>query len=271
MTAAPNPAPSGQSTTAVRRLFVLLCGFEVLPKSVSTRNRGHRFIISCPISAYLLDTESGWVLIDTGFDPANIRDLAAMNENFFRHGIYPPVVSPEHRLDRQLEAIGIGLQDIGHVIITHLHFDHTGYLKYFPHATVSIQRREHAFGFSGRTTIANLVSDFDLPSVRWHLVNGDWEVMPGLTMIDTRGHTEGHQSAVVELKNSGLIVLPFDAGDLQENFDQEILPGEAVDDQAAMAAILRLKGITATRNGTMILFHDPVAIQATRLAPQYYD
>jgi len=259
------------STTSVRRLFVLLCGFEVLPKTVSTRDRGQRFLLSEPISAYLLDTESGWILIDTGFDPANIRDLAAMNQNFFQHGIYPPLVSAEHRLDRQLDDIGIRLTDIGHVIITHLHFDHTGYLKYLPHARVSIQRREHAFGFSGKTTIANLLSDFDLPTVRWHLVDGDWEVVPGLTMIDTRGHTEGHQSAIVDLKNSGVIVLPFDAGDLQENFDEEILPGEAVDDEAAMAAIRRLKNIAASRNGKMILFHDPVAIQSTRLAPEYYD
>jgi N-acyl homoserine lactone hydrolase len=90
-------------------------------------------------------------------------------------------------------------------------------------------------------------------------------------MIDTRGHTAGHQSAVVELPNSGTIVLPFDAGDLQENFDDEILPGESVDDAAAMAAIRRLKAITAESGGRMILFHDPVAIQATTLAPAFYD
>jgi N-acyl homoserine lactone hydrolase len=49
------------------------------------------------------------------------------------------------------------------------------------------------------------------------------------------------------------------------------LPGEAVDDEAAMAAIRRLKSITADRDGRMILFHDPVAIQSTRLAPACYD
>jgi N-acyl homoserine lactone hydrolase len=263
--------PAVQTATSVRRLFVLLCGYEVLPKTISTRDRGRRFLLSEPISAYLLDTDSGWILIDTGFDPAHTRDSATMEQNFFRHGIYPPMVSPEHRLDRQLQEIGIGFKDIGQVIITHLHFDHTGYLKYFPHARVSIQRREHAFGFSGRTNLANLVADFDLPTVQWHLVDGDWDVVPGLTMIDTRGHTEGHQSAIVDLKNSGVIVLPFDAGDLQENFDDEVLPGEAVDDQAAIAAIRRLKDITASRNGKMILFHDPVAIQSTRLAPAFYD
>jgi len=38
--------------------------------------------------------------------------------------------------------------------------------------------------------------------------------LPGLRLIDTRGHTQGHQSAIVELPQSGTIVLPFDAGDL---------------------------------------------------------
>jgi N-acyl homoserine lactone hydrolase len=89
-------------------------------------------------------------------------------------------------------------------------------------------------------------------------------------MIDTRGHTEGHQSAVVELPDCGTIVLPFDAGDLQENFDDEILPGESVDDAAALTAIRRMKSIVADSKGQMILFHDPVAIQSTILAPAFY-
>jgi N-acyl homoserine lactone hydrolase len=95
--------------------------------------------------------------------------------------------------------------------------------------------------------------------------------VPGLTLLSTPGHTPGHQSAVVELPRSGTCVLPFDAGDLQENFDLEILPGESVDDVAAMASILRLKAVTAQSAGRMILFHDPVAIQQLRLAPEFYD
>jgi len=259
------------AATSVRRLFVLLCGFEVLPKSVSTRDSGERFIMSEPISVYLLDTESGWILLDTGFDPANIQELSTMDRHFFSKGIYPPVVSAAHRLERQLAEIGIGFADVRHIVLSHLHFDHSGYLKYFPHAKVSIQRREYAFGVSGRTTLGYILSDFDLPTIQWSLVDGDWNVVPGLTMVDTRGHTEGHQSAVIELVNSGTIVLPFDAGDLQENFDQEILPGESVDDAAALAAIRRLKSITAETGGRLILFHDPVAIQSTKLSPAFYD
>src|SRR5579859_3976947 len=146
----PPPRAPDMGGTSVRRLFVLLCGFEFLPKSISTRNMGENFIMSEPISAYLLDTESGWILLDTGFDPANVQDLWTMDRHFFSKGIHPPIVAPEHRLDRQFAEIGIGFEDVKHVIITHLHFDHTGYLKYFPHAKVSIQRREYAFGFGGR-------------------------------------------------------------------------------------------------------------------------
>jgi N-acyl homoserine lactone hydrolase len=74
----PNAAP-----TSIRRLFVLLCGFEILPKSISTRNRGRRFILSEPVCAYLLDTKTGWVLLDAGLNPANGRDGTRMQERYW--------------------------------------------------------------------------------------------------------------------------------------------------------------------------------------------
>jgi N-acyl homoserine lactone hydrolase len=112
--------------------------------------------------------------------------------------------------------------------------------------------------------------EYDDQRLQWDLQDGDWEALPGLQLIDTRGHTHGHQSAVVQLPESGTIVLPFDAADLQENWDDVCLPGECCDDRAARLAIERLKEIAAQSRATTLLFHDPVAIQATRLAPQGY-
>jgi N-acyl homoserine lactone hydrolase len=66
------------------------------------------------------------------------------------------------------------------------------------------------------------------------------------------------------------VVLPFDAGDLQENFDEEILPGETCDDDAALRAIRRLKALEAETQATRLLFHDPQAIQGMRLSPECY-
>jgi N-acyl homoserine lactone hydrolase len=159
-----------QSNTSVRRLFVLLCGYEVLPKTVSTRDRGQRFLLSEPISAYLLDTESGWILIDTGFDPANISRCGRDESELLPVTAFiPPLVSAEHRSGpparRNRHQVSRTLATSSSRIFTSTI---PAYLKYLPHARVSIQRREHAFGFGGKTTLANLLSDFDLPTVRWH-------------------------------------------------------------------------------------------------------
>jgi len=263
--------PEPAMVTSVRRLYVLLVGYEILPKSVSTKNLGDRFMMCEPICCYLLDTESGWILLDAGFDPRYVRDRELAERYFHSAGIYPPIVTPENELPRQMQQIGIAYGDVKRVVLSHLHLDHAGYLKYFPHATVYIQRREYEHGFSAARPDSYFLEDYNSPGIDWQLRDGDWDVVPGLRMLSTRGHTPGHQSAVVELVQSGTCVLPFDAGDLRENFEREILPGECVDDAAALVSIRRLNAIVADTGGQMILFHDPVAIQSTRLAPEFYD
>ena len=81
---------------------MLLCGFEILPKTVSTRGRGVRFILSEPVCVYLLDTASGWVLLDAGMNPDNGRDRLRMQEKFWQFGMTAPVIRDDHLLDRQL-------------------------------------------------------------------------------------------------------------------------------------------------------------------------
>lgn len=257
--------------TSLRRLFVLLCGFEILPKTVSTRDRGGRFILSEPVCAYLLDTDRGWVLLDAGLSAANGRDPARVEEKFRRPGMTPPVIRDEHLLETQLGQLGVRVEDIGHVILSHLHYDHGGCLRRFAHARISIQRREYEHAFGESPGIAYFRDEYDDPRLQWDLREGDWEAQPGLRLIDTRGHTEGHQSAVLTLPRSGTIVLPFDAGDLAENFEAEILPGEACDDAAALRALRRIKALVAETRATCLLFHDPVAIQTMRLCPECYD
>ena len=181
-----------------------------------------------------------------------------------------PVIRDDHLLETQFSQLGVSHQDINHVILSHLHYDHCGELRRFPHARISVQRREYEHAFGPDPGMAYFRDEYDDPRLQWDLRAGDWEAQPGLRLIDPRGHTQGHQSAVVELPECGTLVLPFDAGDLQENFDQEILPGESCDDVAALNAIRRLKAIEAQTRATRLLFHDPVAIQTMRLCPQAY-
>jgi N-acyl homoserine lactone hydrolase len=256
--------------TAVRRLFVLLCGFEILPKSISTRGRGARFILSEPVCAYLLDTTAGWILLDAGLNPANGRDPARKQDRFESRGMTPPVIRNDHLMEKQLADLGVGFADIGHVILSHLHYDHAGCLRELTHARISVQRREYEHAFGSGTGIAYFRDEYEDLHLQWDLRDGDWEALPGLRLIDTWGHTPGHQSALVELPESGTLSLPFDAGDLQENFDEEIAPGECCDEQAALRSLRRLKTLEGQTGATRLLFHDPQAIQTFRLCPDSY-
>lgn len=256
--------------TSVRRLFVLLCGYEIIPKTMSTRDRGEDFIIAAPVCAYVMDTDRGWVLFDTGINTDNLSDPARVQDRFMQHGwLCPPLVLPQHDLLAQLGQVGLTPEDISQVILSHTHCDHTGNLKHFRHAPVWIQRLEHDYAFGPHGNYAVFDDDFAFPDMDWRIVDGDWELMPGLRGILTRGHMPGHQSLIVDLPG-GTKVLTADVGDLAENFEEEVLPGESCDDVAALASIRRLKQIRAETDGELILLHDPVAVQRLRLVPDFY-
>lgn len=257
--------------TSVRRLYVLLCGYEFLPKSVSTKGSHSKFIMAEPICSYLLDTAEGYVLIDCGLNLAVMRNSMLAERTYGRH-VYPtlPVVLPEHELLPQLAALGVAPADIGHVILSHVHIDHTGELRHFTHAKVSIQRREHDWAFGAHGNIAVRDADFDRKGIDWNIVDGDWQVLPGLEGIFTPGHTPGHQSFLVRLPSASVKILTMDAGDLWENFAEEIAPGETAAPSDALPSIRKLKRLAKERNGELILLHDPNLVQGLRLAPDFY-
>jgi N-acyl homoserine lactone hydrolase len=254
----------------VKRLYIFLCGYEILPKSASTRGRGERFVMSLPISAYLVETTEGFVLLDTGFNSNYSRDPALRTRYFAEDSDYPPpVVLEHHELIKQLNDIGLTPNDIHHVVMSHLHFDHTGNLKHFRHAPISAQAKEVEHAFSSRHNGSYIRADYDLPDLQWQQVKGDWEIAPGLQALFTPGHTPGHQSFRLQLANTGRVILTADAGDLMENFHEEVLPGETSNDPEALESLQRLR--LESKTGKLIVGHDPVMIQQLKLAPKYYD
>ena len=257
--------------TAISKLYVLLCGYEILPRSVCFRGGGDRFVMSVPISAYLLETQNGFVLFDTGFNADLVRDPTLRHQHFAAHGWEPPVVWPQHELLTQMREIGVAPEDVCHVVMSHAHLDHTGNLRHFPHAKVWMQKAEYDFAFKGPEHPAVVRADIDDPGLDWSLINGDHEIMPGITLVSTPGHTPGHQSALVSLPKSGRALLVGDVGDWMKNFENEILPGEAADDVAALDSVRKINRIRRDENALMFVCHDPDLIQKQKLAPEFYD
>ncbi|MGH3394271.1 MAG: N-acyl homoserine lactonase family protein [Streptosporangiaceae bacterium] len=127
-----------------------------------------------------------------------------------------------------LAAIGMSPADIGMVINTHLHFDHCGQNAVFPHAPIFVQGTELS---RAKRESPELYDWFDFMNARFELLDGDTELLPGLSVITTPGHTSGHQSVVVTAADGSSDVLIGDAAYTPRVYQE--MPAELPDGQAA--------------------------------------
>ncbi|CAN5485458.1 N-acyl homoserine lactonase family protein [soil metagenome] len=252
--------------SGVRRIVLFTLGWEDLPKSVSVYGSPPEERFRCPVPGVLLQTDGGWVMIDTGFNTALIRD-PALRRRYFPSMEYQPLLpGPGEPIEESLFEIGIDIDDIHLVALSHLHVDHAGGLKLFAgKVPVHAQRRELEYGLSNHPVPEGhsiFRVDFDDPNIDWHLADGEVEIAPGITAVPTYGHTPGHQSFVVELDEASGgdgFVFAFDAADLTENIDDELAIGGFIDvePEETIEPIRRLKELAAKKGYPLIPGHDP--------------
>jgi glyoxylase-like metal-dependent hydrolase (beta-lactamase superfamily II) len=129
-----------------------------------------------------------------------------------------------------LAAIGVNASEVSHLVVTHLHYDHTGYLPSFPAAQYVLQEAEMAFWtgrHAGRGEFKHLCEASDLAFLvranvegRVRQVTGDREIVPGISVHLVGGHTPGLQ--VVRVRTDrGWVVLASDATHYRENLEAD--------------------------------------------------
>ena len=139
-----------------------------------------------PVYVHTIEHPAGLVLVDTGM----IDSTPELDQE------WEPVPHPENVP-----------RDAVCVINTHLHFDHCGGNRLFPGVPIHVQARELADARADDDyTIPEWV-DFEGAAYVEH--DGEAEVLPGVRLLPTPGHTRGHQSVLVDTPD-GLIVLGGD-------------------------------------------------------------
>ena len=256
--------------SGVRRIIPLILGWEELPKSFSVYGSDPTIRLREPVPGLLLELDGGWMLLDTGFNPSLIRDpllyqrFHGKNKNIA--AFLPP--GDGDPLEDAMEEVGLAIEDVTVVALSHLHNDHAGGVRHFANRDVAVhvQKRELEYGLGAehphQERHGMFRIDYDDPAIGWSIADGDQEIAPGVTAILTAGHTPGHQSFVVDVDESmggGGFVFAFDAADLQENIDDEIPVGGTigVPPEATLEPILRLKAIAAEKGYRMVPGHDP--------------
>src|ERR1700749_4357163 len=134
-----------------------------------------------PVHGFVVTHPGGAVLVDTGVGgPQDVLDDWRVGNRPFADA---------------LAALDMNPADIYLVINTHLHFDHCGQNAVFKHAPFYVQRAELD---RARRESAELSGWFDFAGARFELLDGDTDILPGLSVVTTPGHTAGHQCVVVQ-------------------------------------------------------------------------
>jgi glyoxylase-like metal-dependent hydrolase (beta-lactamase superfamily II) len=196
---------------------------------------------------WVLRNGDSTIVVDTGFHP----DSGARRG---RTTVCPPVEA--------LRRIGVEPETVPTVILTHLHYDHTGNLEWFPDAELVVQRSELEF-WSGpearHEQFAPLIEPEEIERIaagRLRLIDGDAEIAPGIQAICVGGHSPGQTVLVVETP-SGTAVIASDAVHYYEELELE-RPFEIMVDLRAMYSAYAIVRELASRPGAALLVgHDP--------------
>lgn len=205
---------------------------------------------------WLLKSHERTVLVDTGFDQAAI--------DRFSPGMPQ---TPEQHPIQLLAAHGVRPEEIDLVILTHVHWDHLSTLVHrYSRARVVLNRREYEFATTPpHPWFGELIDQQTLAALaaqgppRFELLAGEGEVAPGLSVIDTPGHTYGHQSVLVDTA-SGRACITADACLFYHNLEADVGPGFNCNLIECMASLARLRRLRDA--GVVILpGHDPAIFE----------
>jgi N-acyl homoserine lactone hydrolase len=250
------------------RLYVFDCGTLVYNKpedynlkrdEVKNTNMG--------VTCYLVVHPRGMLIYDTG-----------LNDRLVGRPLYENVLDGYaqvkfNTLSGQLADIGVAPANIDYLVLSHYHWDHIGNAGDFAGSTWLVYKSDRDQMFSKAARAYPWFSQYSaLEKSKTMRLSGDHDVFGDGTVvvIATPGHTEGHCSLLVRLKNAGPVVLSGDLYHYAEERDLKRMPDEekttgTVESREKVEELLRRSGAQLWIGHSMEFF------RTVRKSPAWYD
>ena len=216
-----------------------------------------------PIHSFLFDTPEGYVLFDTACDPDGMSGAwpVELTTN-------PYIAGENGTVPERLAQLGIKPDDIRYVVMSHLHLDHAGCLKFFTKAEVYVSREEYRLTMNGYLTgssdgfhVRSDIEDWLKAGIQWRFVEPETEeleLMPSLKILNFGpGHSYGMLGLLAQLDSGKKYLLAADIIYTKGHMVPPVqIAGIAYDDEGYVRTVERIRE-TAEREHAEILFgHD---------------
>lgn len=160
--------------------------------------------VESPVLAYLIKADGENIVVDTGACEA---DWSAK----YHHEMYYP---DEMRIENRLRALGVEPDDVKIVVNTHLHWDHCYGNHLFKNAKIYVQAKELAQAVNPTPGHYLYYEAFQMGLTppwlnacgQFEVVDGDYELMPGIKLILLPGHTPGFQCVQVQTASGRYLI-----------------------------------------------------------------
>ena len=236
------PAASAPEVTLTR----LDCGTAGPPADVGRFSDvySHQgLLLQLTFSCYLIKHGDEYMVWDTG------------------HSLSAGAVAPKVSLVDQLAQLQVKPEQVKFVGISHYHPDHTGQVGSFPATTLLIGKGDWDVLTSPKPPANAPTAPFA------HFISGGGKVEPvpldkdvfndrTVVMLATPGHTPGHHSLMVNLRQKGTVLISGDLMHFHENYDSDGVPPFNTSRSETLASLARLKKIAANTRATVIIQHD---------------
>ncbi|PYB68892.1 N-acyl homoserine lactonase family protein [Thermoplasma sp. Kam2015] len=230
--------------------------------------------VEIPITGAVVEHPEARILFDTGISP----DAMKTHEKGLMEAFPIIKMGEENHIEKQLGLLGLKPEDIDFVVISHLHLDHVGQASVFRDAKVPliVQRRELESALSmiwqGKSGAYDYSDLLPLKGARWMTLDDPvFEIVDGVSVEFTGGHTAGHQVMNVETEKGNRYTMTGDFLHLPREYEVEAKGWLLSDAQEWNSYIKKMKIREAARRQKLIISHDPGIWDKYPHAPKYVE
>jgi N-acyl homoserine lactone hydrolase len=224
------------------------CGTSAAPTDVGLRFSDtyayNGLKVQLVFSCYLIKHGDDYMVWDSGF------------------GKGAGATTPKESIVELLAKLELKPENVKYVGISHYHGDHVGQVDSFPKSTLLIGKGDWDVltDPAKKSPLVNPVTftPWITGGAKVEPVAVDQDVFGDGTvvMLNTPGHTPGHHSLLVKLREKGYVLLSGDLAHFQENYDSNGVPSFNTDHAYTLSSLDRFKKIAANLKATVVIQHD---------------